>query len=134
MSTQALPTAFQYLADDPNPAVEAALVEAAPYFNGEEASAALDILIQRDAVNSLAELIGLQRSLDPEVQAAFDRRTPRMRQALARAIHAPLSTQRVGAIELIEAAGAYEDAYLLSDALRVNCPRTRSSAAEALEP
>lgn len=132
MSIEALPTAFQHLAEDSNPAVEAALVEATPHFTAPEAAAALDLLIDRDAVNALAELIGMQRSLNGDVQAAFVGRTPRMRKALARAINATLSTQRVGAIELIASAGAYEDAYLLADALRVNCPRTRSSGAEAL--
>ena len=128
-----LPPALEWLSGERNRAADAALVEALPYLEPPVQAASLDLLIRRAHAPSLAGLVHRFRNLP---QASRELITSRLRQlstGVRLAITSPNFESRANAVEAIRVSGEAKLAYLLADAVRSRCRRTRPLAAEALQ-
>ena len=128
------PAVYALLADEPNLAVEAALLEALPDLEPDEQSAALDTLITRGRDRGLAGLVGSFARFDPPLQERILARAQGLYAGARLAITDECPEIRAGAIELVRRSGDCKLAYLLAGALRsaTAAPKTRKRAAAAL--
>lgn len=133
MPVRPLPRAFTLLTTERNRAVDDALIEALPYVENANRSAVLDLLCKRANPESLATVIGRCSGYQRELQAAVHRRLGEFHAGLRRTIESAVYEERAAAIEAIVAADDDKSAYLLVDALRSRCPRTRELAAGAIQ-
>lgn len=128
------PPVYALLADEPNLAVETALLEALPDLEPDEQSAALDTLIIRSGDRGLAGLVGGFARFDPPLQERILARAQGLYAGARLAIADEHLEIRAGAVELIRRSGDCKLAYLLAEALRSATadPKTRERAAAAL--
>jgi hypothetical protein len=132
MATLRSPIALRLLAHDPNVAADAALVEALSTLVPEVQHEVIDLLVRRAHSPSLTRLIGRSVTFDDSLNDQLARRAGDLAASLRMAIESENGDERLGAIGLIERGRATHLAYLLADALRSRCPRTRERAADAL--
>jgi hypothetical protein len=121
------------LATEDNRAAEEALLEAMPFLEPEVQVEAVDVLLQREANRSLARVVGRFTEQPPAVQERLRARGHDLHAPLRIAMTGGSYEDRAGAINLIVELAEPRLAYLLSDGLRVNCPRTRTHCAEGIE-
>jgi len=128
------PAVYPALADEPNLAVESALLEALPDLEPDEQSAALDLLIARRRQRGLLQLVGNFTSYDQPLQEMILARTHGLYAGARLAIGSDDAEVRSAAVELIRRSGDCKLAYLLGEALRavVTDARTRERAGAAL--
>ena len=128
-----LPPAFKLLLDERNPAADSALVEALPHLDPLLQSVALEMLIRRNHAASLAALVGTFTQYDDLLQQLLIARAEELAVGMRSAINAPTFEERANAIELVVLGDETKSAYLLIDALRPPCVRTRERAALGLK-
>ncbi len=127
-----LPPAFKLLLDESNPAADAALVEALPHLDPTLQSVALEILIRRGHEPSLAAVVGKFERCDKLLQRLIAARAGELTAGIRSAIATSTFEERTNAIEVIVRGDDTKSAYLLVDALRGRCARTRERAAIGL--
>ncbi len=127
-----IPAAFALLPRLDNAAADTALVEILPELRGRAQATAFDLLVRRGDAARLAPVLGRFDALDESLQTLIVSRARGLFAAVRTAIGSSKVEQRTGAIEVIVRSDTSELAYLLADALRVQCPRTRALAAEGL--
>lgn len=132
MGASSLPAAFAFLSDQTNPAADAALVEVLPTLNPFAQAAALDLLVKRGHASGLANVVGRFRDYGDSLQQLIVTGVNELSAGVRVALSASSFDFRAGAIELIVRGQAVRLAYLVADALRTPCPRTRELAAVAL--
>jgi HEAT repeat protein len=132
MPERPLPRVFNLLATERNGAVDDALIEALPHVGEAVRSAALDLLGKRAHPESLATVIARCPGYDKTLRAAVLRRLGEFHAGVRRAVESDVFEERAAAIEVVAAAEDGTCAYLLADALRAHCPRTRELAAGAI--
>ncbi len=133
MGESPLPTVFRFLAAEENLALDAALVEALPHMDSAAQPVALKSLTERGHLPSQVSLIGTFRGLGEPLRAMVVEHVGGLFGAARTAVDSPVLEHRVGAIELIVASRCGPLTYLLADALRHRCNRTRELAARALQ-
>ncbi|MHC5034881.1 MAG: hypothetical protein ACYTFZ_07575, partial [Planctomycetota bacterium] len=129
MVSQPLPAAFAYLVREGNLAVDAALVEVLPHLEPFAQAAALEILLQRDHPPSLAAVVGRFNDHEDALQRLICARAGELSTGVRLAIASSTLQERASAIEMIVRSDAGRLAYLLADAVRSRCRRTRELAA-----
>lgn len=132
MTSENLPSVFAMLREDPNPAVDAALVEALPSVAPFVQAAALELLIRRGDVPALASIVAAFPSFEGTLAELVAARAGEFAAGIRAAVSAPLPDTRCAAAALIARGRAFELAYLLTGALRLEDRATRSAAADAL--
>jgi len=126
------PAVYALLPRQANLAVEAALLGALPALEPHEQAAALDVLVARNRTERLVPLVGQFQRFDPAVQELILARAGGLYGAARLAVSNELQETRLGAIEFLRRCGDCKLVYLLADALRQPCPKTREQAAAAL--
>jgi len=132
MALRSLPTAFGYLVDEKNAAADAALVNVLPHLEPFAQAAALEILLIRGHSPSLARVVGRLNDYGDGLQRLIFARAKELSAGMRVAIVSPSYQERASAIETIVRGDAGRSAYLLADALRSRCGRTRELAASGL--
>jgi len=132
MAPTSLPAAFAFLQDDPNPAVDRALIEALPDVDAFVQAAALELLIRRGHTPALADLVIRFPSYAGTWSEIMAARAGELAPGIRAALNEPQTAHRLAAIELIERGDAAELAYLLCDALKTDDRQVRERAAQAL--
>ncbi|MFH1108970.1 MAG: HEAT repeat domain-containing protein [Planctomycetota bacterium] len=132
MESRPPPPALALLAGERNRAADAALLEALPDLESHARSAAVEILVRRAHAPTLAALVLRFGDYDEDLKSVVSRRIGGLHAATRAAIVSPTVEDRAGAIELIRDSGEGKLAYLLADAVRSTCRRTRELAAGAL--
>ena len=128
----AVPAAMALLRGEPNLAADAALVEVLPGLEPPVQAAALQMLIERSHQPSLAAVVGGFNKFSETGQALILQQVRDFFGALRLALGLDTFEKRAGAIEVIVRTAHGRLVYLLADALRSPCPRTRTLAAEGL--
>lgn len=129
MVSRPLPAVFAYLVHDGNPAIDAALVEALPHLEPFVQAAALEILLERDRPSGLAAVVGRFNDYEDALQRLICARAGELSAGVRLAIASSNLEERASAIEMIVRSDAGRLAYLLADAVRSRCRRTRELAA-----
>ncbi len=129
MPDRPLPRVFSLFATERNRAVDDALMEALPHVEGGVRSASLDMLCKRARPESLAAVVVRCPQYEPSLRVAIHQRLGEFHAGVRQAIESTVLEERAAAIEAIASAGDDKSAYLLADALRTQCPRTRELAA-----
>lgn len=132
MGGGSIPVAFQHLRHQRNVAADAALCESLPHLEGAAQQAAVDLLLRRGHTTTLVSVVGRFSEFDAALQARLADRAGDLFAAIRAALSAPRFELRAGAIALITRARAPRQMYLLGEALRHRCARTRERAAESL--
>ena len=132
MTTSLLPAAFAFIEDDRNSAVDAALVETLPSLEGHAQEAALTMLIKRAHTPALAALAAGYDGYGDQLRRLILARASGLLPGIRAAISSASFKERACAIKIIVQGNASGAAYLLADALRVRCRRTRELAAAGL--
>ncbi|GAF96607.1 unnamed protein product, partial [marine sediment metagenome] len=132
MAEPSLPSAFRFLADEKNVAVDAALLEALPHMDGAAQPAALKLLIERDHLPSQVSLIGGFAEPHEPLRTLLTQHVGDLFGAVRAAVDSSVFEHRAGAIELIVETRCGPLVYLLAAGLRSRCQRTRELAAEGL--
>ncbi|MHC4696331.1 MAG: HEAT repeat domain-containing protein [Planctomycetota bacterium] len=132
MAGRSLPSVFRFLADEENVAVDAALAEALPHLDRAVQPAALELLIERDHLRSQVSLVGGFAESDGPLRTLVAQHVGDLFGAVRATIDSPVFEHRTGAIELIVETRCGPLMYLLADALRHRCQRTRDLAAGGL--
>jgi len=128
MVSMKLPPAFKLLLDETNPAADGALVEALPHLEPLLQSVALEMLIRRSHAPSLGTLVGRFTQHGDLLQQLLITRAEELAVGIRSAINASTYDERANAIEVIVLSDETKSAYLLVDALRAPCARTRERA------
>ncbi len=131
-SARPLPPALKLLGTDPNRAVDAALLEALPHLDPDVQGPALDTLVQREHGPTLLALVVRVREFGEPFREQIIRRVGGLHSALRSTIGSTALEDRAAAIDLIVGGNDAALAYLLADALRSPCHRTRELAANGL--
>jgi hypothetical protein len=118
--------------DEPNLAADDALVDVLPRLEPFQQAAALEILIRRGHPHALARVVGGIRSHGALLHDLIVTRAADLSAGIREAIAAETLHERAAAIETIVKSDLGRLAYLLTEALRARCPRTRSCAASGL--
>ena len=129
MASQPLPAAFAYLVDENNLAVDAALVEVLPHLEPFVQAAALEILLERDHPPSLAAVAGRFNDHNDVLQRLICARAGELSAGVRLAMASSTLQERASAIEMTVRSDTGQLAYLLADAVRSRCRRTRELAA-----
>lgn len=124
--------ALPLLANIRNLAVGPAIAEALPYMDADTQNAAVDLLGELNHRQALATVVGRFLDYDAPLQTLLVNRRGSLFSGAPGAIGSGGFEQRRSAIEFIVASGSYRLAYLLADALKIRCPRTREFAADGL--
>lgn len=124
--------ALPLLANIRNLAVGPAIAEALPYMDADTQDAAVDLLGELNHRQALATVVGRFLDYDAPLQGLLVNRRGSLFSGAPGAIGSGGFEQRRSAIEFIVASGSYRLAYLLADALKIRCPRTRELAADGL--
>ncbi|MCH8807033.1 MAG: methyltransferase, partial [Planctomycetes bacterium] len=132
MKADSLPPAFALLENEPNTAADAALLEALPFLSPSHRAAALDILIRRAHVPSLARIVGRYHEFDDATRASVSKCAGELATGLRAAILTPEPQDQSNAVELIADGRESRTAYLLVEALRSRHASTRQRAGEVL--
>jgi len=132
MPDRPLPRVFSLFASEPSRAVDDALIESLPHVDGGVRSAALDLICKRARPESLASVVVRCPQYEKTLQVAIHQRLGEFHAGVRRAIESTVFEERAAAIEAIASAHDDRSAYLLVDALRAQCPRTRELAAGAI--
>lgn len=127
-----MPPAFALLEDEPNVAVEGALVEALPTLGPGQQAAALDMIARRGHAQGLAAVVTRFGRLDRCAQRLVLERIASFFGGVRHAVGSGSLDERLSGLELIELSGDARLAYLLATAIRAACPRTRERAAAVL--
>ena len=132
MKADSLPPAFALLENEPNTAADDALLEALPFLSPSHRAAALDILIRRAHVPSLARIVGRYHEFDDATRASVSKCAGELATGLRAAILTPEPQDQSNAVELIADGRESRTAYLLVEALRSRHASTRQRAGEVL--
>ena len=132
MDHEYLPKALALLEGVRNTAADEALVAALPELTGESHRRALDLLVLRRNDLALRDLVGRFRIVGGTTQEGLVARVRDLFSPVRMAATSEDFDDRAGAIELIVRSGTAELAYLMADALRGSCPKTRAVAAAGL--
>lgn len=132
MTAPLLPAVFKHLKDTHNLAADAALVEALPRLEPFAQAAAIEILVQRANPPFLAEVVGRFNDYTDALQRLILAHVSGLSAGVRIALSTATFQHRAGAIETIVRGEAGRLAYLLADALRSQCRRTRELAATGL--
>ncbi len=124
--------AFQHLRRQRNVAADAALFEVLGHLEGAAQQAAVDLLLRREHTATLVSVVGGFKEFDGALQARLADRAGDLFAAIRAALGASRFEVRAGAIALVARARAPRQLYLLGEALRHRCVRTRELAAAAL--
>ncbi len=125
-------TVYSLLAGVRNLAADDALLEALSDLEAERQVAALDVLLQRRRDRGLLGLVAGFDRFDPGLQDLVLARIDHLYAAARLGItHENLAT-RLSAINLIRRSGDARLTYLLAEAVCQPCPKTRTTAGEAL--
>jgi hypothetical protein len=127
-----LPAAFAYLADERNVAADAALAEVLPHLEPAAQSAAFELLLKRAHIPTLAVLVARFGDFDERLQGLVVAGADGLSAGLRMAVLSPAFRQRANAIDIITRSNSGKLAYLLADALRARCRKTRELAAAGL--
>jgi len=126
------PAVFELLTGQHNLALDDALVDALGEMEEELRGEALDILFRRGRPGPLEALVFRFAHWPISLQALIVENVGRLDTAIRRVITDDSLEARTGAIELIRRSNSGQLVYLLADALKVDCDRTRQAAARAL--
>ncbi len=132
MLPKSLPRVFDLLIGRPNIAVDAALVEALTHLEEDAQGAALKMLIRRAHAPSLSAVVGCFHEADNGLKELIVRHAAELAVPIREAITCDSFDDRSDAIEIIVGSDDGPSAYLLADAIRSQCPRTRALAASGL--
>jgi HEAT repeat protein len=132
MARPSLPAVFRHLVRERNPAADAAIVEALPTLEPFAQAAALRILLQRSDAAAQADVVGRFLEHDAGLQRLIVSHVNELSSGVRLAISSSSFRRRAGAIETVVRGAAGRLGYLLADALRSRCPRTRELAAAGL--
>ncbi len=132
MATPSLPAVFRHLVHERNPAAAAAIVEALPTLEPFAQAAALGILLQRGDAAAQADVVGRFLDHDAGLQRLTVSHVNELSSGVRLAISSSSFRRRASAIEAVVRGEAGRLVYLLADALRSRCPRTRELAAAGL--
>lgn len=133
MGAGPIPVVFQHLRRERNVAADAALFEVLGHLEGAAQQAAVDLLLRRDHTATLVAVVGRFKEFDAVLQARLADRAGDLFAAIRAALGASRFELRAGAIALVARARAPRQLYLLGEALRHRCVRTRELAAAALQ-
>ncbi len=132
MSAHGLPTAFSFLAQERNAAVDTALVEALTELKGPAQGAALRLLMERNHQPSLTTIVARFARYEPALQELVLGCAAPLSPVVPPALALDSAEDRAGAIEFLRKSNSSHLAYLLVSALRAACPLTRDRAGGAL--
>ncbi len=132
MSPKPLPRVFSLLATERSRAADEALIESLPHVDFDVRAASLELLSKFGRPESLSVLISRLPFYDTDLQDAVLARIGSFHSGVRLAIESTSFEDRAAAIEAIAAAQDDKSAYLLGDALRSTCPRTRELSAKAV--
>jgi HEAT repeat protein len=132
VTTRQLPSVFAILRDDPNPAADAALVEALPDLEAFEQASALELIIRRGHAPALASVVIAWPAYGGSLAELIMARAGDMAGGIRAAINSPLAENRRAAVQLIVAGRTAELAYLLVDVLKSEDRTLRTAAAEGI--
>ena len=132
MMDHATPPALALLAGDPNQAADETLLAVLPSLAGDARGTVLDVLVAREQPRSLATIVAGFNRYDDDLQAMVLDRLDGLFVGVRGAASMGTYEQRASAFDLIVRAHDGRNAYLLADALRHPCGRTREHGAEAL--
>ena len=127
-----MPPALALLAHDPNRAADHVLLAALPQLEPELQPPTLDIIIQRGHAGTLAGLVSGFAGYDEALQQQLLTRVNQLFTGIRLAATASTYESRAAAFDFIVHAEDGRNAYLLADALRSPCSRTRARAASCL--
>lgn len=133
MVDASIPPALDLLREVENVAADAAIVSALPHLQPHVQSAALDVLVERNHQSSIAAVVAAFHSYDPELRQLLSNRARDLHTGVRAAMSSVYFGDRQSAIELLQNACDAKSAYVLADALRYRCSRTRELAAVALQ-
>ena len=132
MGSPSTPAALHLLEGLRNTAADAVLVDVLAVLPDGAQDWALDLLIDRAHTPSLVSLVGRFVHIPRVCQDRVLGRAGDLFGALRQAAASPVYDRRAGAIELVVRSHTVELAYLLSDALKGRCAKTRELAALGL--
>jgi len=132
MASRPPPPALALLSTERNRAADAALLEALPHFESHARTTAVELLIRRGHAPTLTSLVRRFDDYDDDLKGLIGRRVGELHTVTRAAFASTTFEDRAGAIELIRVSGDGKLAYLLADAVRSSCHRTRELAAQAL--
>jgi hypothetical protein len=128
----AIPLVLQFIENEEDPCADAALAEALPHMEPLAQPVALNILLHRKHLPSLAKTITCFRQAGSSLRSLLLNHFPQLGSAIRVALGSADYEERAGAIEAVATASDTASAYLLVDLLRSPCLRTRELAATAL--
>ncbi len=132
MGSRPLPPALTLLSGEKNRAADAALLEALPHMAAHARTAAVEMMFRRADEPTLAALVLRFGAYDQDLKNLISRRIGALHAPTRAAIASEQLEERAGAIDLIRLSVETKLAYLLADAVRSPCERTRELAAQAL--
>ncbi len=132
MAESRLPAVLLLLEDELNPAADAALLAALPRVAQSVREGILELLIRRGRAAAGAELVRLFANAPTDLKSLIAANVEPLHSPLRSMIASTEVSDRIAGIELIEFSNDTKSAYLLAEALRHRCGRTRESAANAL--
>ena len=132
MLPQPLPRAFDLLPDQRSVAADAALVEVLPHLRGISRKVAWKILIQRGHAPTLATLVTSFPKASNDFRDFLIQHAADLSAGIRAAITSDSLAGRASAIQIITAAQERHSIYLLAEAVRSPCAKTRALAAAAL--
>ncbi|MCH8252010.1 MAG: HEAT repeat domain-containing protein [Planctomycetes bacterium] len=132
MAEQPLPAVFSLIDGVRNVALDAALVEALPTLEPDHQARALRVLADREHPPSLATIFGRFREYDEGLRMMIVSHVGRLSAGVRLAAQSTSAAQRVGALQVIVESECSRLFYLLPQALRSTCAKTRESAANGL--
>ncbi len=132
MTATPFPAAFALLNDEQNPAADAALVEVLPQLEPRAQATALGMLLKRGHAPSLEGVVGGFHKFDGTLPELILHYAGDLSVGVRLAIGSTVFEHRANAVEIIVQSDNAQLAYLLAEALRSRCSRTRELASEAL--
>ncbi|MBI1825819.1 MAG: HEAT repeat domain-containing protein [Planctomycetes bacterium] len=132
MNAAPIPVALRLLVEEKNLAADAAIIEALPSMNASAQGAALDVLVKRAQPAALAAVVAGFSSFDAPLRQKIAERLKALHHGVRMAIASSGLETRLAAIEAIRESQDAGCAYLLSDAIKGRCPKTREMAALTL--
>ncbi len=133
MKTPTLPPrALGLLDGEPNIAADAALALALPHLDRPTQRIVLQMLLDRGEVDALATLIGDYDTYGDDTRELLLEHVRNLHSGIRRAAGSTSFKRRAGAIDLIVASRSGKLVYLLAEALKGRCARTRERAAAGL--
>ncbi len=127
------PRVYALLLDAPNLAIDDALIEVLPQLDADERLWAVETLLARGQERGMLALVAAFSGLDEVLQEQIITRSDRLFTGARLAVTDKSAEVRLSAIKFIQRVDDPRLSYLLAEALRIACPKTRAAAAAGLQ-